>query len=98
MPDLSEGFCLTYKGKAVIFYQQKQITTFAPVAQGIERQPPELKVAGSNPAGRAIGVKSEPSYSIRMFVIAGIIICDYYLIVIQVNSSNKNIYKLPAIL
>jgi hypothetical protein len=24
----------------------------APVAQGIERQPPELKAAGSNPAGR----------------------------------------------
>jgi hypothetical protein len=26
----------------------------APVAQGIERQPPELKAAGSNPAGRTI--------------------------------------------
>ena len=26
----------------------------APVAQGIERSPPERKVAGSNPAGRAI--------------------------------------------
>ena len=25
---------------------------FAPVAQWIERQPPELKAAGSNPAGR----------------------------------------------
>ena len=25
---------------------------YAPVAQGIERQPPELKVAGSIPAGR----------------------------------------------
>jgi hypothetical protein len=27
---------------------------FAPVAQWIERQPPELKAAGSNPAGRTI--------------------------------------------
>ncbi len=26
----------------------------APVAQWIERQPPELKAAGSNPAGRTI--------------------------------------------
>ncbi len=25
---------------------------FAPVAQGIGRQPPELKTAGSSPAGR----------------------------------------------
>ena len=30
---------------------QKKI---APVAQWIERQPPELEVAGSNPAGRTI--------------------------------------------
>ena len=31
-----------------------RIPTFlhAPVAQGTERQPPELKAAGSNPAGR----------------------------------------------
>jgi hypothetical protein len=27
-------------------------SNFAPVAQGIGRQPPELKIAGSNPAGR----------------------------------------------
>jgi hypothetical protein len=28
----------------------------APVAQGIERSPPEREVAGSNPAGRAADV------------------------------------------
>jgi hypothetical protein len=31
---------------------QFEIFKKAPVAQGIERQPPELKAAGSNPAGR----------------------------------------------
>ncbi len=30
------------------------IDVSAPVAQWIERQPPELKAAGSNPAGRTI--------------------------------------------
>jgi hypothetical protein len=29
----------------------------APVAQRIERQPPELKAAGSNPAGRTNNIK-----------------------------------------
>ena len=29
----------------------------APVAQWIERQPPELKAAGSNPAGRTNKIK-----------------------------------------
>jgi hypothetical protein len=33
----------------------------APVAQGIERQPPELKVAGSNPAGRTRKQKGLPA-------------------------------------
>ena len=34
--------------------------THAPVAQGIGRQPPELKIAGSSPAGRTI----HQSYSV----------------------------------
>ena len=36
----------------LIIYFFKKSSDFAPVAQGIERQPPELKAAGSNPAGR----------------------------------------------
>ena len=34
------------------------LTNHAPVAQWIERQPPELKAAGSNPAGRTILITS----------------------------------------
>jgi hypothetical protein len=39
----------------------------APVAQGIERQPPELKAAGSNPAGRTI--QNGDPYADRHFII-----------------------------
>jgi hypothetical protein len=38
---------LTYQRKHTIY-----LKICAPVAQGIERQPPELEAAGSNPAGR----------------------------------------------
>ena len=34
-------------------------TDYAPVAQGIGRQPPELKIAGSNPAGRTKNKKGQ---------------------------------------
>jgi hypothetical protein len=41
-------------------------TDSAPVAQWIERQPPELKAAGSNPAGRTIidGFVKSPTSSL----------------------------------
>ena len=39
----------------------------APVAQGIEHQPPELGVAGSNPAGRTTGRLPAAGF-FRMFV------------------------------
>jgi dihydrofolate synthase/folylpolyglutamate synthase len=37
----------------------------APVAQGIGRQPPELKIAGSNPAGRT---KKQPAFLLPNFI------------------------------
>jgi hypothetical protein len=40
----------------------------APVAQWIERQPPELKAAGSNPAGRTIIVAGVYENSWTLFV------------------------------
>jgi hypothetical protein len=36
----------------VLFSEASPLFLFAPVAQWIERQPPELKAAGSIPAGR----------------------------------------------
>ena len=41
--------------------------SYAPVAQWIERQPPELEVAGSNPAGRAMHLRHFPPWIQTIF-------------------------------
>ena len=46
--DLLNLLILKIADNISLIFMQKQ----APVAQRIERQPPELKAAGSNPAGR----------------------------------------------
>ena len=44
----------------------------APVAQGIERLPPEQEVAGSNPAGRAIFFKNaSPCFKVFKLALVG---------------------------
>ena len=55
---------MTCRGKSI-----KRSNYLAPVAQGIGRQPPELKIAGSNPAGRTIK-DNKGSNDIRPFIIS----------------------------
>src|SRR5579875_2931279 len=51
--------CHRGAGAAVLGPLSSLGLTQAPVAQGIERPPPERKVAGSNPAGRAFASPAE---------------------------------------
>jgi hypothetical protein len=52
---------------ADILEDGSQSHRYAPVAQGIERQPPELKVAGSNPAGRTSYKRVVGLPTVRLF-------------------------------
>ncbi len=62
---------------ALLHHYYKFTSTFvaeklrAPVAQWIERQPPELKVAGSNPAGRTKKIRGLANYKLIPFLIPG---------------------------
>ena len=55
----------------------------APVAQGIERSPPEREVAGSNPAGRAGGSACKSSVSVRLATLSSLAVVVSFRLVCQ---------------
>jgi hypothetical protein len=53
-PTLQSGKIQEKYSRPRLIFPNIDFSSRAPVAQWIERQPPELKAAGSNPAGRTI--------------------------------------------